>query len=106
MRPGKAKTVAAQGLIEAALRGDLTEEQARRLYRLGPEVLTLALMAASKRIAGLQGLSPEQPPPLDAVGYGAHPRQARHVEATQEARGQAGCWGTSAEMSPFLPWQE
>ena len=51
MRPGKANTTAAKGLVEAALRGELTEEQARRLYRLGAEAVTLALMAASKHIA-------------------------------------------------------
>lgn len=46
--------VAAQGLIAAALRGELTEQQARRLGREHPEVLALALLAASKRIAELQ----------------------------------------------------
>ncbi len=43
------------GLIEAALRGQLTEAQAVRLARENPEVLALALLAASKRIAELQG---------------------------------------------------
>ncbi|KKL64452.1 hypothetical protein LCGC14_2164900 [marine sediment metagenome] len=62
MRPGKAKIAAAKGLVEAALRGELTEEQARRLYRLGPEAVTLALLAASKRIAELQGQSESQEP--------------------------------------------
>ena len=62
MRPGMAKTAAAKGLVEAALCGELTEKQAQRLYRLGPEAVTLALMATSKRIAELQGASPAQPP--------------------------------------------
>jgi len=52
MQPGKAKSV--ETLIDAAVRGRLTKAQALRLYRLGPEVVTLALLAASKRIAGLQ----------------------------------------------------
>lgn len=51
MRPGKAKNAAAQGLVEAALRGELTEKQARRLANENPEVLAFALLAASKRIA-------------------------------------------------------
>jgi transposase len=51
MQPGKAKTTAAKGLVEAALRGELTEAQARRLANENPEVLVFALLAASKRIA-------------------------------------------------------
>ncbi len=38
-------------LIQAALRGVLTKTQARRLVKEDPEVLALALLAASKRIA-------------------------------------------------------
>ena len=41
----------AQAIIEAALGGDLTENQAEQLARLGPEVVKLALLAAAKRIA-------------------------------------------------------
>ena len=41
-------------IIDAALRGELTEVQARRLGKENPEVLALALLAASKRIAELQ----------------------------------------------------
>ena len=63
MRPGKAKTDAvAKGLIQAALRGTLTQAQARRLGNESPEVLALALLAASKRIAELQGASRAQGP--------------------------------------------
>jgi hypothetical protein len=63
MRPGKAKTNgAAKGLIQAALRGTLTEARAQQLGKESPEVLALALLAASKRIAELQGLSRAQPP--------------------------------------------
>ena len=49
MRPATAK--ARQALIDDALRGELTETQARLLYELGPEAVTLALLAASRRIA-------------------------------------------------------
>jgi len=51
MQPRKAKTATAQGLVEAALRGDLTQAQARRLANENPEVLVFALLAASQRIA-------------------------------------------------------
>ena len=61
--------MSADALVEAALRGTLTEAQARRLCRQGREAVVLALLAASKRIAeqdaviaGLQGQSRAQPP--------------------------------------------
>ena len=60
MQSGKAKSV--EALIDAALRGKLTEAQALRLYKQGPEVVTLVLLAASKRIAELQPASKDQPP--------------------------------------------
>ena len=53
---------ATDGLIQAAPRGTLTQTQARRLANENPEVLALALLAASKRIAELQGSSQAQPP--------------------------------------------
>lgn len=52
---------ATDSLIQAALRGALTQAQARRLANENPEVLALALLAASKRIAELQGSSQGQP---------------------------------------------
>jgi len=65
----------AHALIKAALRGELSETQAEGLYNLGAEVVTLALLAASKRIAELRtqtdarGPSPSTPsgmvPPYD-----------------------------------------
>ncbi|MCH9035087.1 MAG: IS66 family transposase [Planctomycetes bacterium] len=49
MQPGKAKSVGA--LIDAAVRGKLSRAQALRLCKDNPEVITLALLAAGKRIA-------------------------------------------------------
>ena len=49
MQPGKANSIKA--LIDAAVRGELTQAQARQLYKQGPEAIILALLAASKRIA-------------------------------------------------------
>ena len=54
MKPWTAKTSEAAALVDAALHGELSEAQALRLYRLGPEVVKLALLAASRRIAELQ----------------------------------------------------
>ncbi len=53
---------AIESLIQAALRGALTEAQGRRLAKENPEVLALALLAASRRIAELQGRAKEQQP--------------------------------------------
>ena len=41
----------ARALVDAALRGELSEAQAKQLYRLGPEVVVLVLLAVSQRIA-------------------------------------------------------
>ena len=60
MQPGKANSV--KVLIDAALCGELTKAQARQLYKQGPEAVILALLAASKRIAELQGQSNGEPP--------------------------------------------
>jgi len=51
---------ATESLIQAALRGALTKAQALRLAQENPEVLALALLAASKRIAELQSSSQGQ----------------------------------------------
>ena len=60
MRPGTAKRLDA--IIDAALRGQLDDTHARRLHDLGPEAVALAMLAASQRIAELQGQSHGQHP--------------------------------------------
>jgi len=55
---------ACQGLVKAARRGQLTEAQARQLYELGPEAVTLALLAASQRIAELESKGSVESAPL------------------------------------------
>jgi transposase len=60
MPPGKANSVDA--LIDAAVRGELDEAEALRLCKECPELVTLALLAAAKRIAELQGQSEDQQP--------------------------------------------
>ena len=60
MQPGKANSVDA--LIDAAVRGELDEAEALRLCKECPELVTLALLAAAKRIAELQGQSEDQQP--------------------------------------------
>lgn len=49
MQPGKAKSV--RTLIDSAVCGELSRAQALRLCKDNPEVITLALLAAGKRIA-------------------------------------------------------
>jgi hypothetical protein len=58
MQPGTAKTL--DVIIQATLRGELDETRARRLHALGPEAVLLAMLAASQRIAELQGVSQAQ----------------------------------------------
>ncbi len=58
MQPGKAKSV--DGLVDAAVRGELDAAEALRLCRRSPELVTLALLAAAKRIAELQGQAKQQ----------------------------------------------
>ena len=53
---------ATEGLIQTALRGVLTQTQAARLAKENPEILALALLAASQRIAALQRSSQAQSP--------------------------------------------
>ena len=62
MKPWTAKTSEAAALVEAALRGELSEAQALRLYRLGSEAVKLALLAASRRIAELQNPAKQHTP--------------------------------------------
>jgi hypothetical protein len=52
MRVEKAKRI--DGLVDAAVRGELDETQTLRLCTECPDLVTLALLAARKRIAELQ----------------------------------------------------
>ncbi len=60
MKPGTAKSVDA--LIDAVVRGELDEAQTLRLCTESPELVTLALLAAGKRIAELQGQPQDHQP--------------------------------------------
>ncbi len=51
MKPRTATTLSAETLIDAAARGTLTEAQARQLYHFGPEVVTLAFLAAKRALS-------------------------------------------------------
>lgn len=53
MRQRTSTDAEANAIIDAALRGELTDGQAKRLARLGPEVTELALLAVAKRIGEL-----------------------------------------------------
>ncbi len=95
MRPWKAKTGAvAEGLIEAALRGMLTEAEAAQFGKESREVLALALLAASKRIAELQGLSRAQAPspatPSSTVPVHTKPNTAKRRKKPGGRQGRPG----------------
>ncbi len=59
-------------LVDAAVRGELNEAQTLRLCAECPELVTLALLAAEKRIAELQQASHvHQPASLRGIGVHA-----------------------------------
>ncbi len=86
---------ATKGLIEAALRGALTQAQARRLANENPEILALALLAASKRIAELQGSSQAQPlcpsTPSGMVPIYTKPNTPKRRKKPGARNGHPGC---------------
>jgi len=101
MRPRMAGGCASRSLIEAALRGQLTQRQARRLAGEDPEVLALALLAASKRIAeqsrviaGLQSRGEEQAlspsTPSGMVPVYAKPNAAKRSKQPGAKKGHPG----------------
>ena len=57
----RAQAQSVQVLIDIALRGELTEPQARRLADEDPAILAIGLLAASRHIAELQGVSNDSP---------------------------------------------
>jgi len=78
MKPGKAKS--AGTLIDAAVRGELSKTRAMQLCKDNPEVVTLALLAAGKRIAEQQvviaewrGQAGGQQPPSPSTPSGMVP---------------------------------
>jgi transposase len=90
-------TSIARELIAAALRGELDERRARQLAELGPEVVTLALLAASQCIAELQkrpgGASLSTPSgmiPLYAKPNAASGRAAKRRQKPGAKIGHAG----------------
>ena len=75
-------------LLRRLLHGELTEDQAAQMARLGPEALTLALIAANARLAQLQGHSPATPSGMvPAYQKPSRPRRRKRPGATD---GHAG----------------
>lgn len=83
MTPRKVNT--ADALIQAALRGELTEAQARRLYDHGREVVAFAFAAAARRIAELEA----RLRPASAAGAASTPSGMIPVYAKPNARGRS-----------------
>ncbi len=92
MRPGTAKRLDA--IIDAALRGELDDAHARRLHSLGPEAVALALLAASQRIAELEGQSSGQQPspstPSGMVPVYAKPNAPKRRKKPGARKGHPG----------------
>ena len=85
MQPGKAKSAGA--LIDAAVRGELDQGETLRLCRECPEVVTLALLAAAKRIADRDTRIVEQ--------------EARIAELQRQGQGQPPSPSTPSGMVPI-----
>lgn len=64
MRPGKVKGSAAETLVQRAVRGELDQGQVLRLCKECPELVTLALLAAARRIAERDTRIVEQEAPI------------------------------------------
>jgi transposase len=92
MQPGKAKSV--EGLVDAAVRGELDAAEALRLCRQSPELFTLALLAAAKRIAALQGQAKQQQPspstPSGMVPIYAKPNTSKRRKKPGAKKGHPG----------------
>jgi transposase len=92
MQPGKAKSV--EGLVDAAVRGELDAAEALRLCRQSPELFTLALLAAAKRIAALQGQAKQQHPspstPSGMVPIYAKPNTSKRRKKPGAKKGHPG----------------
>ena len=92
MQPGKAKSV--EGLVDAAVRGELDAAEALRLCRQSPELFTLALLAAAKRIAALQGQAKQQQPspstPSGMVPIYAKPNTSQRRKKPGAKKGHPG----------------
>lgn len=92
VRSAKATPKAACGLVEAALRGELTEEQARRLARSGPEVVAFAFLATSQRIAELRRdeAKPSASTPSGMVPVYTKPNAPKRHKRPGARKGHAG----------------
>jgi hypothetical protein len=93
MRAGTAKSPDA--LIDAVVRGELDEAQTLRLCTECPELVTLALRAAGKRIAELQGLSQDHAPssstPSGMVPVYTKPNRTKRRKKPGAKKGHPGC---------------
>jgi len=64
-----------QELIEAAIRGELTETQAAEGYKFGPEAVTLLLLATTRRIAELEAKTAQASKPDPSTRTAIHETQ-------------------------------
>jgi transposase len=77
-------------LLRALHRGQLSEAQAERLARLGPEAVRLALLAANARIAQLQPHEPSPATPSGMVPVYQKPAGAKRKKKPGARNGHVG----------------
>ena len=76
----------AESFLDAALRGTLTEADARRLYGLGPEAVTLVLLATARRVAELEATGSHASTPDPATPSGQVPVYAKPAATKRRKR--------------------
>ena len=66
-------------IIDAALRGELSDEQAERVYELGRDAVTAFVLATARRLAELAGAGTSSPhaPPASTPPYAKPPASTR-----------------------------
>jgi transposase len=70
-----------QAILDHALGGGLSEEQAKQLYRLGSEAVTFVLLALSQRLASSSGKHNEQSTPDPSTPSGQIPLYKKRDES-------------------------
>jgi len=84
-------------IIETILTGAGTEELVQQLYGLGPEAVTLALMAATRQIASLRAK-------VDSPAAAAHRKYCTWLISYKQANtARHGAWRRRWCMSAYSP---
>ena len=68
-----ARATTVEAILERALHGEVSEDDARRLHGLGPEAVTLFALAMAHRVTELEAVGAKASPPDPATPSGQVP---------------------------------